>query len=82
VCDQRFSKGVFRIPSIFLRLLDVSEQLQKVLTPIFVGSELEQTAMALKIWRRTNLSMTPLGCPMDRMLRLSAAGVLTRLRFR
>jgi hypothetical protein len=49
VCDQRFSKGVFRIPSIFLRLLDVGEQLQKVLTPIFVGRELEQTAIALKI---------------------------------
>jgi hypothetical protein len=48
-CNQRPSKGVFRISRIFLRLLDVGEQLQKVLTPIFVGRELEQTAITLKI---------------------------------
>jgi hypothetical protein len=46
---SRLSKGVFRISRVFLRLLDVGEHPSEVLTPIFVGRELEQAAITLKV---------------------------------
>jgi hypothetical protein len=78
---SRLSKGVFRISRVFLRLLDVGEQLSEVLTPIFVGRELEQAAITFKVLA-ANEFVHDAGCPMDRMTLLSAAGVLTQLRFR